>query len=126
MEDIPYQIEFCEKLIEKNPNFVEVLTALGELYTCQGLYEKGLQVDLRLIKLRPNDPICYYNLACSYSLLRQHNEALEALEKCMVLGYDDFQFLKEDSDLNSLRKDPRFKDLLIKYFKKSMSQKDSL
>lgn len=126
MEDILFQIEFCEKLLQKNPNFIEALVSLGELYTQRGLYEKGLEVDLRLTKLRPHDPICYYNLACSYSLLRRHSEALEALEKCIVLGYDDFQFLEKDADLNSLRQDHRFKDLLVKYFKKSISQKDSL
>ena len=121
MEDISFQIQFCEKLLERYPNFVTVLTTLGELYTQQGHYEKGLVIDLRLTKLRPNDPICHYNLACSYSLLRQHTEALDALEKCMALGYDDFEFLEEDSDLNSLRKDPRYKELLVRYFKKSMS-----
>lgn len=126
MEDITFQIEFCERLLEKYPNFITALITLGELYTRQGLYEKGLEIDLRLTKLRPNDPICHYNLACSYSLLRQHTEALEALEECMVLGYDDLAFLEEDADLNSLRKDPRYKDLLVKYFKKSVSQKDSL
>lgn len=126
MEDITFQIEFCERLLERYPNFTEALTTLGELYTRQGLYEKGLEIDLRLTKLRPHDPICYYNLACSYSLLRQQTEALEALEKCMALGYDDFEFLEEDADLNFLRKDPRYKDLLSKYFKKPLSQKDSL
>ena len=126
MEDIAFQIEFCKKLLEKYPNFVNALMTLGELYTRQGLYEERLDIDHRLTELRPNDPVCYYNLACSYSLLRQHTEALEALEKCMVLGYDDFEFLEEDADLNSVRKDPRYKDLLVKYFKKSMSQKDSL
>lgn len=126
MEENFFQIEFCEKLIEKNPNFVEALITLGELYTREGLYEKGLQIDLRLVQLRPNDPIFFYNLACSYSLLRKNTEALEALEKCIRLGYEDFQFLEEDADLKELRQDPRYNALIFKYFKKSLPQKDSL
>jgi len=126
VEDFLFQIDFCEKLLSKNPNFVEALVTLGELYTRRGLYDKGLQIDLRLVELLPQDPICHYNLACSYALLMRPTEAFEALERAITLGYDDFELLEEDSDLKSLRQDPRYKELLGKYFKKYFSQKDSL
>ena len=121
MEDVSFQIDFCERLIEKNPNFVEAMIVLGELYSRKGLHEKGLEMDLRLVQLRSEDPICHYNLACSYSLLKRNTEALEALEKSIILGYDDFQFLQKDTDLHALRQDPRYQELLNKYLKKFTS-----
>lgn len=118
-EDFLYEISFYEGLLEKNPNYSEVLSLLSELYTKTGQHEKGLATDLRLTKLRPEDPIVHYNLACSYSLLCRPKEALEALERSMSLGYSDFNFLQKDKDLQSLREDPAYQALLDKYFKKS-------
>ncbi|MBI4436912.1 MAG: hypothetical protein HY590_05855 [Candidatus Omnitrophica bacterium] len=126
LEEMSFQIDFCERLLEKNPTFVEAMIVLGELYSRKGLHEKGLGIDLRLVQLRPEDPICHYNLACSYSLLKRNTEALAALEKSIVLGYDDFQFLQKDDDLYALRQDARYQELLNKYQKKRTSQKDSL
>ncbi len=119
LEDLSFEIAFCEKLLEKNPTLIEAMILLGELYSREGFHEKGLAVDLQLVALRPKDPIVHYNLACSYSLLKQPEEALRALEQSIVLGYDDFQFLQKDSDLRSLRQDPRYQDLIKKYLKKS-------
>ena len=87
---------------------------LGSAYTKKGFYREGLKVDLHLSKVRPKDPIVHYNLACSYSLLGDTTKALEALKKAIVLGYDDFSYLKKDKDLENLRKDKRFRELMDK------------
>jgi len=42
---------------------------LGNAYTENGMYAKGLLVDLKLSRLKPNDPLVHYNLARSYALL---------------------------------------------------------
>ena len=118
-EDIHYEIAFYEKLLEKNPDYVEALLLLSELYTKTGRHEKGLSADLRLTQLRPADPIVHYNLACSYSLLCRPKEALEALERSISLGYRDVHFLEKDKDLQNLRQEPGYQALLKKYFNKS-------
>ena len=117
--DLLYEIVFYEKLLVKHPTYVEALSLLSELYTKTGQHEKGLEADLRLAQLRPEDPIVHYNLACSYSLLCRPKEALEALERSISLGYNDFNFLQKDKDLQSLRTEPGYQALLDKYFKKS-------
>ena len=38
-----------------------------------------------------------------------------ALRKAVELGYRDFDFMKEDHDLDSIRKDPRFRKLMKEY-----------
>jgi len=110
--DIEFEIDFFEKIIKKRPFFIEALSALGDLYTKQGLMQKGLEMDLTLSQLKADDPIVFYNLACSYSLVNNIDLAFISLKKAVDLGYEDFRFLKEDDDLKNLRVDDRFKEFI--------------
>lgn len=109
-----FVIWFFEGILKKNPNYIECLMYLGNAYTAQGMYKKGLQIDLRLCRLKPEDPTVYYNLACSYALLKDTDTAFEALEKAIILGYKDIYHLERDKDLTSLRGDSRYKKLIKK------------
>ena len=111
-ELLEFEINFYERLLKEYPNFVDVLMALGETYTRRGWYEKGLEIDRRLSGLRPHEPVIWYNLACSLSLLKRYDDSLEALRQAIALGYDDFEYLLKDSDLASLRQLPKFRRLL--------------
>ncbi|MFH1577857.1 MAG: tetratricopeptide repeat protein [Candidatus Omnitrophota bacterium] len=117
-EDLDFEVSFYEKILRDNPNFVNALIALGEAYTHQGRYKQGLGIDQRLAKLRPKDPVVHYNLACSYSLLEMVDLSLRALKRSISLGYDDFAFMEKDSDLQFIRQDPRYKELLFKQTRK--------
>lgn len=114
MEDLDFEISFYEKLLKEHPDFVDALIALGDAYTKRGRYKEGLKIDKRLVKLKPDDPIVHYNLACSYSLLKESNLCLKTLEKAIRLGYRDFAFMEKDPDLVFIRGDPRYKELLSK------------
>jgi tetratricopeptide (TPR) repeat protein len=106
-----FDIQFCEDIIVRNPRYAEVLTILGDAYTKNGKYMLGLEVDLLLAKLKPNNQTVNYNLACSYALTGQKEEAFLALEKAIHCGYDDLEHLCKDKDLDNLKTDPRFKKL---------------
>lgn len=110
--DINFEIKFYEKVLKESPDFVEALLVLGDLYTRTGFYEKGLRIDQRLTKLRPKEAIVFYNLACSQSLLNNLDAAWESLGRAVDLGYNDWQFMSKDPDLEKLRKDERFQGLL--------------
>ena len=109
-----FEISFFEGLVEKDPNFVDALIPLAEAYTKKGLYQKGLQIDKRLVKLRKADPTAHYNLACSLALVGKNNEAITTLERAVQLGYNDFEHLRKDADFKNLQSDPRFQSLLAK------------
>jgi hypothetical protein len=68
-------------------------------------------MDERLARLRPDDALVFYNLACSYSLTDQFDRAALALEKALSLGYRDFKWLAKDPDLDKLRQHPAFRDI---------------
>ena len=65
-------------------------------------------VDLRLVEIKPHEPIFHYNLACSQSLLNDVEAGLASLRCAIELGYSNIEYLQEDSDLENLRKDERF------------------
>ncbi len=109
-----FTIWFFEGILERNPNYVDCLMYLGNAYTSNGMYEKGLLVDLRLSHLRPKDPLVHYNLACSYALLKNADAALDTLEKAIELGYNDIRHLEKDKDLEPLRTDVRYRRLVEK------------
>lgn len=116
-----FTIWFFEGILERNPNYVDCLMYLGNAYTSNGMYEKGLLVDMRLSHLRPKDPLVHYNLACSYALLKNADAALDTLEKAIELGYDDIRHLEKDKDLEPLRADVRYRRLVEK-IKKNQGQ----
>ena len=89
-----------------------MLKTLGDLYTRTGCNEDGLKIDLELTRLCPREPLVWYNLACSYALLDRTDEALASLEQAIVMGYRDVRWIREDRDLDALKKDQRFVSLL--------------
>jgi len=98
-----YEIKFYEGLLKKRPDFTQALVSLGDAYTRRGFYEEGLDVDRRLVRLKPEDPIAHYNFACSLSLTGDVAQAKEELKKAVFFGYDDFAYILEDADMENLR-----------------------
>ena len=56
--------------------------------------------------------ISAYNVACGYALAGSKDEAIDWLEYSVKAGYNDFDHLRKDSDLDSLRNERRYKKLL--------------
>jgi tetratricopeptide (TPR) repeat protein len=119
-EDLAFEVNFFEGISQRDPDFVEALQILGDTYTQMGQWEKGLEIDRRLAKLCPDNPLVFYNLACSYSLLKRVDEAFAALTEAVKRGYDDDGWLNKDPDLDNLRQDNRFEKI-----RANLSQKES-
>lgn len=109
--DLDIQIEFIEGLIRRDPDYVDALELLGDQYTRRGRYTEGLQVDERLARLQPREPLVFYNLACSYALTDQFDRATLALDTALNLGYRDFNWLARDPDLQKLRDQPVYRGI---------------
>ena len=112
--ELDTKIDFIEGLVRRDPNYVDALQLLGDHYTQRGRIGEGLKVDERLARLEPGNPLVFYNLACSYSLAADFDQAAAALEKALQLGYRDFEWLAKDPDLKPLRANAAFDDLKAK------------
>jgi tetratricopeptide (TPR) repeat protein len=112
---IDFELEFFAGILSRLPDYVDVLRIMGNLLTLKRRYAEGLQIDKRLVQLRPNDALAHYNLACSYALLKRPDLCLKTLRRAVELGYRDFHYMKEDRDLDSIRHDPRYRQLVREY-----------
>ncbi len=107
-----FEAGFFELAVESNPDDLELLLALGSAYSRLGDVQKSLEVDLRLVDARPDEPIFHYNLACSYSLVGQLDSAFDSLRDAIRLGYADLEHLTMDRDLDNLKRDRRFHQII--------------
>ncbi len=109
-----FEIKFFENVLATDPCNEEALMLLGNVYTREGDYRRGLDLDKRLVRLRPEDPTAFYNLACSYALLHRTGEAYASLEKAVSLGYRNLSHLLKDPDLEHLRQDSNFRPFVAR------------
>jgi Flp pilus assembly protein TadD len=106
------ELEFLQAIARRLPEDTDVMRVLGDLYTRTGAYADGLRVDERLSRLCAEDPVVWYNLACSLALSDRADDAFDALNRAVELGYNDYDGMKKDTDLASLHGDARFESIL--------------
>lgn len=112
---IEFELDFFAALLEGRPDYVEVLKAHAKNLALARRHLEGVQIDRRITRLRPQDALARYNLACSLVLTREHDDALAELRRAVELGYRDFAFMMKDRDLDGIRRDPRFRSLIREY-----------
>jgi tetratricopeptide (TPR) repeat protein len=116
---VDFELEFFSHILQRAPDYADVLRVMGNNLTAKGRIKEGLEVDRRLVRLKPRDPMAHYNLACSYAVLKRTDPALEALRRAFELGYDDFRYMRQDRDLDAIRDDPRYRALVREFESRS-------
>jgi len=77
-----------------------------------GKTEEAKKEATKAAELNPTDPLMLYNIACFYSSLNDKKAAVEAIKNAFKAGYADYEWTKRDSDLDNIRKEPEFIELL--------------
>ena len=106
--DLDIEIGFMERLVKRDPQYVEALQILSADYTKRGQFDDGLKIDRKLARLVPTDSTILYNLACSLSLTKHVRQSAVALHKAIDFGFNEFRMILRDPDLANLRRDPLF------------------
>lgn len=109
---LDFELEFFGRILERDPYRSDVLHAQANNLAAKGLFARALQLDRRLVRLLPERPVPWYNLACSYAVLGMIDPAFSSLQRAVDLGYRPIRQMLRDPDLSALRRDPRFPRLL--------------
>lgn len=66
----------------------------------------------------------FYNLACAYAQMNKKTEALESLWKAVKAGYQDADWIKRDRDLESIKEEREYKNLILYLERKRQRQEE--
>ena len=105
-------IQLTERHLERHPEDARALYLGAGILARMGQTEKGYEWARRALAIEPNETSILYNVACVYALLGRTEDALACLGKVMEHGIFFKNWAAKDSDLDSLRSDPRFHALL--------------
>jgi serine/threonine protein kinase/Flp pilus assembly protein TadD len=77
-----------------------------------GRIEEAKSEAKKALELSPGDPLMLYNASCFYAQLGEKRLAIESLKNAIAIGYAEFEWLKRDTDLESIRSEPEFQELI--------------
>ena len=77
-----------------------------------GINDKAREEAKKALDINPSDPLMQYNAACFYAQLGEKQLAVTSLKNAMSSGYQDYEWVKRDSDLESIRKEPEYIELM--------------
>jgi adenylate cyclase len=105
-------VRLTEKHIETHPDDARALYLGASILARVGDREKSVDWARRALAIDPDEPSIVYNVACAYALVGRTEDALACLQRIMEHGDFLKNWAAKDSDLDSLRSDPRFQALL--------------
>jgi hypothetical protein len=83
------------------------------------LYEAGEYADVAdrlrgVVEAHPQYALLFYNLACCESLAGRTTDAVDHLRRAIDMSEQFRAYAKDDSDLDPLRDEPAFKELIVR------------
>ena len=105
-------VRAAEKHLELHPDDARALNLGACSLVDLKENEKAILWAERALESDRGEPSVLYNVACMYAQLDDRDRAIELLTEAIDQGYGHRAWLENDGDLEALREDDRFKELL--------------
>ncbi len=105
-------MEAYRKTLTIKPDYLPALTALGVTLVKKNKPEEAISVFKHILSIQPDRKEAYYNIACLYAKTGKTDTALAWLKLAVDAGYDNWDLMKKDPDLDSIQNLPAFLKLL--------------
>jgi len=99
-------------LTKANPNGPMLWFRYAFALQMQGKYEPAIEAYRKSAKAPQLQGISEYNIACAEARLGDKEAAFSALARAVEGGFSDIDTMESDTDLASMREDPRMEELL--------------
>jgi TolB-like protein/Tfp pilus assembly protein PilF len=107
-------VEATKKRLRDHPDDTRAWTMGAAIFAELGEPERAEEWVRRAILIDADEPIIEYNAACVFTGLGKYDEAISCLESSVLSGALSKSWVENDPDLDPLRADPRFQELLAR------------
>jgi serine/threonine protein kinase/Flp pilus assembly protein TadD len=104
-------LRVAERHLDLNPDDARALYLSANALIQLGERDQALEWAQRAYAIDSSDPSVLYNIACIYALGGMTNQAIDHLDQAVRNGFGHREWIDNDTDLDSLREDPRFQAL---------------
>lgn len=105
-------IESYKIVLSLKPDFVQALQHLAVAYSSRGDFEEAISSLQRIIEIQPDNTDALYNITCIYARQNKVADAISWLKKAVDKGFQNWDLLKNDNDLENIRGDAYYRDLI--------------
>ncbi len=103
---------YCQKAIDIKADYSSAHTNMGGIYLALNDFKAAEIYFKQMIKLFPELPYPYYNMACSKALQGKTGAANRWLQKALNKGFVDYKHIQTDRDLDSIRSSRKYQKLM--------------
>jgi tetratricopeptide (TPR) repeat protein len=101
-----------EKALFIQPQFAPAQYNLALAHAAGGQYDRALEAFKKMTALEPDNPNTYYNIAAMYALQDNVPDSIAWLRKAIDRGYQNWELIKTDKDLENIRSSAAYQDLV--------------
>ena len=105
-------LQFYPRYLSQYPDDARGHMFYAVLLAQMGKIDEAKDEGVKALKLSPNDPNMMYNASCFYARLGDKKMAIDTLEKAVNLGYQHYEWIQRDTDLDSIRDEPEYIELM--------------
>jgi Flp pilus assembly protein TadD len=77
-----------------------------------GRFDEAKSEGQSAVESSPGDPLMMYNASCLYAQLGDIRLSIKTLQDAIAAGHEEFEWIKRDSDLDPIREDPEYIELM--------------
>ncbi len=102
------------QVVEARPENWQAWSMMGRAWLLAREYDKAAAVFEKMTVSDRHRSGALYNIACARALAGRTDDALEALSRAVDAGYKNADATEKDKDLDSIRANPRYKEIVAR------------
>ena len=109
---IKSSMEMYPRYLSQHPDDARAHIFYAQNLAKLGKVDEARKSGKKAYELSPNEAVMLYNLACLFSRLEEREEAVDYLRKACDAGYQNYEWIKRDSDFDNIRNEPGYIELM--------------
>jgi Flp pilus assembly protein TadD len=106
-------ILYFSEAVQARPRNWSARVNLGIVLSQMGRKAEAIEQYKEVVRSEPDyNPSLYYNIACYYAVEGQSMRAMGWLQKAVSHGYDNWELMRTDPDLQNLRGLPEYREFI--------------